>query len=324
MQELEPKIVVLDAFRINPGDLSWDALINLGKVTLFDRTSPTEIVDHIGDATIVLTNKAVIDRAAIEQLKSVKYIGILATGTNVVDVKAAQDKGIIVTNVPAYSTMSVAQAAISLLLAITGRVEHYTEEIRHGEWSIKPDFCYWNHDITELDGKTIGIVGFGHIGQAVARIAASLGMKPLIFTSRPADQLPAGMRKAESLNLIFTESDVISLHCPLADDTFHLVNSERLALMKKTAIIINTARGALIDEQALADALNSRRIYAAGLDVLEQEPPQPTNPLLTARNCFLTPHIGWASREARYRLIAIAVANVANFLAGHPTNIVQE
>lgn len=314
------KIVILDAFRINPGDISWEPIEKLGDVTLYDRTSPDEILDHIGDASIVLTNKAVIDRTTIQRLNGVKYIGVLATGTNVVDLEAAHHKGIVVTNIPAYSTMSVAQAAISLLLAITGRVEHYTEEIRRGEWSVKPDFCYWNHDITELDGKTIGIVGFGNIGQAVARIAIALGMKPIVSTSRPAEELPEGMTKADNLEQLFATSDVVTLHCPLADDTFHLVNAGRLALMKKSAIIINTARGALIDEDALADALNSRRIYAAGLDVLTQEPPLPSNPLLTARNCFITPHIGWASREARTRLIEIAASNIADFLKGNPTN----
>lgn len=316
------KISILDAFRINPGDLSWAPVEKLGDVVFHDRTSPDQILDHVGDASIVMTNKVVLDSQIIHQLKNVKYIGILATGTNVVDIEAAHEMGITVTNIPAYSTMSVAQMAITLLLTITGRVEHYTEEIRRGDWSRKPDFCYWNHDIRELADKRIGIVGFGHIGQAVAEIAKAFGMKPLIFTSKPAEQLPAGAEKAESLDALFAAADVISLHCPLAPDTYHLVSQQRLALMKPSAIIINTARGDLVDEQALADALNSRRIYAAGLDVLSQEPPRPDNPLLSARNCFLTPHIGWASREARERLIAIAASNLAAYLAGNPLNIV--
>lgn len=314
------KIVILDAFRINPGDLSWQPIEALGDVTLYDRTAPDEILQHVGDAPIVLTNKVVLHRTTIEKMPNVKYIGVLATGTNVVDLEAAHERGITVTNIPAYSTMSVAQMAITLLLTITGRVEHYTEEIRQGEWSVKPDFCYWNHDITELDDKQIGIIGFGHIGQAVARIAMALGMKPMIFTSKEASALPAGMSKAESLDALFASSDVISLHCPLAPDTYHLVNASRLALMKPTAIIINTARGALIDEQALANALNNKQIYAAGLDVMETEPPRTDDPLLSARNCFMTPHIGWASREARQRLIATAAANLAAYLSGNPIN----
>lgn len=308
------KIVVLDAFRINPGDISWRPIEALGDVKLWDRTAPDEILTHIGDAQYVLTNKVVLNSHTISRLTHVKYIGILATGTNVVDLDAASQMGITVRNVPAYSTMSVAQMAITLLLTITGRVEHYTDEIRQGQWSIKPDFCYWNHDIMELDGKQIGIVGFGNIGHTVGRIAMALGMRPLIFTSKPAESLPQGMFKAQDLDQLFSEADVVSLHCPLADDTYHLVDARRLSLMKPSAIIINTARGQLIDETALANALNSKQIYAAGLDVLAQEPPQMDNPLLSARNCFITPHIGWASREARQRLIDIAAANLSEYM----------
>lgn len=317
-----PEIAVLDAFRINPGDISWAPIEALGDVTLYDRTKPDEILSNVGDATIVLTNKCVLNKDTIARLDRVKYIGIMATGTNVVDLDAAHQRGITVTHVPSYSTMSVAQQAITLLLTITGRVEHYTDEIRRGEWARKPDFCYWNHEIIELSGKTIGIVGFGHIGQAVANIAMSLGMKPLVLTSRPADSLPQGMTKAQSIDALFATSDVVSLHCPLAEDTYHMVNAERLGVMKKTAIIINTARGALVDDAALARALNSRAIYAAGLDVISQEPPKSDNPLLSARNCFITPHIGWASKEARTRLIATAASNLSNYLSGSPVNVV--
>lgn len=307
---MENKIVILDGFRINPGDLSWKPFEELGDVTIYDRTAPDEVLEHVGDANIVLTNKAVLTAEDIAKFPNVKYIGILATGMNVVDVKAAEARGITVTNVAAYSTMSVAQMAITLLLTITGRVEHYTEEIRHGEWSRKPDFCYWNHKLFELAGKKIGIIGFGNIGQEVAHIAMAMGMIPIISTSKAASALPQGMLKAESLEQLFSDCDVISLHCPLAEDTYHLVNKERLALMKHDAILINTARGPLIDEDALAEALNSERIYAAGLDVLSTEPPTSDNPLLKARHCFITPHIGWATIEARKRLIDIAADNL--------------
>lgn len=317
------KIVILDGFRINPGDLSWGEFKKFGDIKIYDRTSPDQILEHIGDAPIVLTNKAIINTETIEACPALRYIGVLATGTNVVDVKAAKAKGIVVTNIPAYSTDSVAQMAITLLLTISGRVEHYTEEIRQGEWSTKPDFCYWNHDLIELAGKSIGIVGFGNIGQKVAHIAMAFGMKPMILTSRDAKDLPDGMSKAASFDDLFATCDVVSLHCPLADDTYHLVNAERLALMNKNAIIINTARGPLIDEDALAKALNDKKIYAAGLDVLAQEPPLPDNPLLHARNCFITPHIGWATLESRKRLLDIAAQNLKAYLAGKPINEVD-
>lgn len=307
-------IVILDGFRINPGDLSWEPIERLGNVTIYDRTSPEQVVEHVGNADIVLTNKAVLTADDIARFPNVSYIGILATGMNVVDVEAARRRGITVTNIPAYSTMSVAQMAITLLLTITGRVEHYTAEIRQGEWSKKPDFCYWNHRLFELDGKKIGIVGFGHTGQAVAHIAQAMGMQPVVQTSKDASELPDGMVKAESLDSLFAECDVVSLHCPLTDDTFHLVDSRRLSLMKPEAILINTARGPLVDEQALADALREKRIYAAGLDVLSTEPPTPDNPLLSAPNCFITPHIAWATKEARTRLIEIAAQNLASYL----------
>lgn len=311
---MKRKIVILDGFRINPGDLSWEPITQLGDVKIFDRTPPDEILNHIGDAPIVLTNKAVITADDIAHLPNLKYIGILATGMNVVDIEAAEKHGIIVTNIPAYSTMSVAQMAITLLLTITGRVEHYTDEIRRGEWSKKPDFCYWNHNLTELDGKIIGIVGFGHTGQAVAKIALALGMQPLLYTSRSQSEIPVGMRKAQSLDSLFSESDVISLHCPLTEDNVGMVNSEKIALMKKNAILINTARGGLVDEDALARALHDNQIYAAGLDVLSMEPPSPDNPLLHAPNCFITPHIAWATLESRKRLIDIAASNLRRYL----------
>lgn len=317
------KLVILDAFRTNPGDLSWKPLEELAEVRLFDRTAPGEVVKNVGDADMVLTNKTVITADDIARLPNVKYIGIMATGTNVVDVKAAVAHGITVTNIPSYSTMSVAQTAIAHLLNITTRVEHYTDEIRKGEWSVKPDFCYWNHRLFELADKRMGIVGFGHIGQAVARIAQALGMQPVIFTSKSADELPDGMTKAKDLDSLFAECDVVSLHCPLAPDTYHLVDERRLALMKPDAILINTARGPLIDERAIAQALKDGKLYAAGLDVMEKEPPAADNPLLSAPNCFITPHIGWATLEARIRLIDITVENVKAYLDGHPINTVE-
>lgn len=317
------KLVILDAFRTNPGDLSWEPVERLADVVMFDRTAPGDVVKNIGDADMVLTNKTVITAEDIAKVPNVKYIGVMATGTNVVDVKAAVARGITVTNIPSYSTMSVAQTAIAHLLNIVTRVEHYTDEIRKGEWSVKPDFCYWNHRLFELADKRIGIVGFGHIGSAVAGIAQALGMKPVIFTSKSADELPEGMEKAKDLDSLFAECDVVSLHCPLAPDTYHLVDERRLNLMKPEAILINTSRGPLIDETALANALKSGKIHAAGLDVMEKEPPASDNPLLSVDNCFITPHIGWATLEARIRLINITADNIKAYLDGHPINTVS-
>lgn len=315
-------IVVLDGFTTNPGDLSWEGLERLGSLKIYDRTPASLTVERARGAEIVLTNKTLLTADDLRQLPGLKYIGVLATGYNVVDTKAAAGMGIIVTNIPSYSTRSVAQMAIALLLAIVNRVEHYAAENRNGRWAASEDFCYTDFPLMELDGKTFGVVGFGHTGQATAAVAAALGMKVAAFTSKSQSELPAGYRKA-SLEDIFHDSDVVSLHCPLAPDTHHLVNASRLALMKKTAILINTGRGPLLDEQAVADALNSGRIYAAGMDVLSTEPPKADNPLLSARNCFVTPHIAWASGEARARLIEIATANVKAFIDGSPVNVVN-
>lgn len=315
-------IVVLDGFTTNPGDLSWEGLEHLGSLKVYDRTPASLTVERARDAEIVLTNKTLLTADELKQLPGLRYIGVLATGYNVVDTQAAAEMGIIVTNIPSYSTRSVAQMAIALLLAIVNRVEHYAEENRNGRWAASKDFCYTDFPLMELDGKTFGVVGFGHTGQATAAVAAALGMKVAVFTSKPESELPAGYRKA-SLEDIFRNSDVVSLHCPLAPGTHHLVNADRLALMKKTAILINTGRGPLLDEQAVADALNSGRIYAAGMDVLSTEPPAADNPLLSARNCFVTPHIAWASGEARGRLIEIATANVKAFIDGSPVNVMN-
>ncbi len=317
------KIVVLDGYGMNPGDLSWDELEKLGDVTVYDRTSPAEVIKRSAGADILLTNKTVLDREIIQKLPDLKYIGVLATGYNVVDINAACEKGIIVTNIPSYSTASVAQMVFSLLLAITNNVEHYTDDNRAGRWSRNADFCYWDAPLTELAGKTFGIVGFGNIGSKVAGIALAFGMKVMALSSKPADALPSGVEKAENLDMLLEESDVLSLHCPLTDTTKHLINAETLAKMKQTAILINTGRGPLVDETALADALNKGKLRGAGVDVLSCEPPTIGNPLLYARNCYTTPHLGWATVEARQRLMDIAVANVANFIEGNPVNVVN-
>ena len=317
------KIIVLDGYGMNPGDLSWDRLKALGDVTVYDRTAPSETIERSAGAEILLTNKTIIDRNIIENLPDLKYIGVLATGYNVVDTVAAREKGIVVTNIPAYSTDSVAQMVFSLLLAITSNVEHYTADNRAGRWSRNADFCYWDSPLMELAGKTFGIVGFGHIGSKVAGIALAFGMQVLALSSKPADALPAGVTKAKNLDQLLSESDVLSLHCPLTDSTKHLINASTLAKMKPSAILINTGRGPLVDETALAAALNNGTLRGAGVDVLSCEPPTIDNPLLYARNCYTTPHLGWATVEARQRLMDIAVANVANFIEGTPTNVVN-
>lgn len=317
------KIVVLDGYGMNPGDLSWDDLRKLGDVTVYDRTAPSEVVERSAGAEILLTNKTVLDGQTISCLPELKYIGVLATGYNVVDVAAARERGVVVTNIPSYSTDSVAQMVFSLLLAITNGVEHYTSDNRAGRWSRNADFCYWDSPLTELAGKTFGIVGFGHIGSKVASIALAFGMKVMALTSKSADRLPDGVGKADDFEHLLRESDVLSLHCPLTPATEHLINARTLAQMKSSAILINTGRGPLVDEKALADALNRGELRGAGVDVLSCEPPEIDNPLLYARNSYTTPHLGWATFEARKRLMSIAVSNIANFLNGTPVNVVN-
>jgi len=316
-------IVVIDGFTLNPGDLSWAALERLGKCTIYDRSSPKEILNRAADAEIVVTNKAVLSREHIFALPKLKYIGVTATGYNIVDVAAARERGILVCNVPAYGTRSVAQMTFALLLELTQRVGHHAQTVHEGRWSKCPDFCYWDYPLIELDGLTMGIVGFGQIGRAVADLARAFGMKILASTrSHRGDEVDAGVRFVD-LDTIFKQSDVISLHCPLTPETKHLVNAQRLALMKPTAFLLNTSRGPLIDEAALADALNSGRVAGAGLDVLSVEPPLPDNPLYHAKNCFITPHIAWATRAARARLLEASIANIEAFLRGKPTNVVN-
>ena len=313
------KIVILDGFTANPGDLSWAELKALGQVTVYERTSPSETVARAAEADMVLTNKVVVSKEVMDQLPHLKYIGVLATGYNVVDIEAAHQRGIIVTNVPAYSTESVAQMVFAHLLTVTNRTEHYAQENRQGRWSRNADFCYWDFSHMELAGKTFGIVGLGNIGRRVAEIALAFGMKVKAVSSKTT--LPAGIEKV-SLEALLATADVLSLHCPLTDSTRHLINADTLAKMKSSAILINTGRGPLIDDQAVADALADGRLAAFCADVLTQEPPLADNPLLKQPNAFITPHIAWASKEARVRLIQVATSNVRAFLSGTPQNVV--
>ena len=314
------KVVVLDGYAANPGDISWEPWNEVCELTVYERTAPTELMDRAKGAEALLTNKVVIDKATMEQLPELKYIGVLATGYNVVDVPAARALGITVTNIPAYSTMSVAQMVFAHLLNITQHVAAHSAEVVSGRWASNKDFCFWDSPLIELDGKSIGIVGLGNTGQATARIADSFGMKVLAYTSKQQSQLPDYVTKAESVDDLFRTCDVVSLHCPLNEQTKHLVNASRLKLMKPTAIIINTGRGPLVNDQDLADALNSGTIYAAGIDVLTQEPPREGNPLIGARNCYITPHIAWATASARKRLMQIALDNLKAFAGGKPQN----
>ena len=315
------KIVILDGYSANPGDLSWQGLEAMGEVTVYDRTKAEETVVRAAEAEIVLTNKVVISREIIAQLPMLKYIGVLATGYNVVDIEAAHERGITVTNVPAYSTESVAQMVFAHLLTVTNRTEHYAIENRKGRWTENPDFCYWDFPHMELAGKTFGIVGLGNIGRRVAEIATAFGMHVKAMTSKSADALPANIEKATLEDLLST-SDVLSLHCPLTDTTRHLINRETLRQMKPTAILINTGRGPLVNDQDVADALAGGRLAAFCADVLTEEPPKSDNPLLKESNAYFTPHIAWASTEARKRLVQVAVDNVRQFINGQPQNVV--
>jgi len=315
------KIVILDGYAANPGDLSWKGLEELGSVIVYDRTKPSETVERAADAEIILTNKVIINRDIISQLPQLKYIGVLATGYNVVDIEAAHEHGITVTNVPAYSTESVAQMVFAHLLTVTNRTEYYAIQNRHSRWSNNPDFCYWDFPHMELAGKTFGIVGLGNIGLRVAQIALAFGMKVKALTSKSVNALPAGIEKV-SLDELLKTSDILSLHCPLTESTRHIINADTLQQMKPTAILINTGRGPLIDDQAVADALSCGKLAAFCADVLTEEPPKADNPLLKQPNAFITPHIAWASTEARERLLQIAIDNVRAFLNGKAQNIV--
>ena len=317
------KIVVLDGYGLNPGDLSWSAWETLGELKVYDRTSPSELLERSEGAEVLITNKTLITANDMALLPVLKYIGVLATGYNVVDIDEAKARGIVVTNIPAYSTASVAQMVFAHILNITQRVGYYADENVRGRWTNNPDFCYWDTNLVELDGKKMGIVGYGNIGTATARIALAFGMEVLAYTSKDQKDLPQGVKKA-TLDELFAESDVISLHCPLTPDTKELVNANRLKAMKPNAILVNTGRGPLINEQDLADALNEGRIAGAGLDVLSVEPSVAGNPLLSAKNCFITPHIAWAAKEARTRLMDIAINNLRSYQEGTIINNVAK
>lgn len=316
------KIVILDSYTVDQGELSWDGLSELAEVEAYERTSPDEVITRCKGAEMVLTNKVVLDATVLNMLPRLQYIGVLATGYNVVDLEVASRQNIVVTNIPAYSTESVAQMVFCHLLNIVSHVDYYAIENRSGRWSQSPDFCYLDHNLFELHGKKMGIVGLGNTGMATARIATGFGLQVFAATSKDEENLPYGIKKAD-LDTLFEQCDIVSLHCPLTDDTFHLVDAERLTSMRPSAILINTGRGPLVDDAAVAEALNSGQLAAYGADVLTTEPPAADNPLLSAKNCYLTPHIAWATREARLRLINICIENVRAYLDGEPMNQVN-
>ena len=317
------KIVILDGFTTNGGDLSWNGISELGDLTVYDRTAPGEVIDRCLGAEAVLTNKVIITDEVMQALPKLKYIGVMATGYNVVDIDAARRRGIVVTNVPAYSTPSVAQMVFAHLLNITNQVALHDRQVHEGRWAGNQDFCFYSAPLIELAGKQMGIVGLGQTGSAVAKIALALGMRVMAFTSKSQESLPEGIIKG-SLDEMFATSDVVSLHCPLTPDTKHIVNAARLATMKPSAIVINTGRGPLVNEQDLADALNNGTIAAAAVDVLSTEPPTADNPLLAARNCHITPHIAWASQAARARLIDTLASNLKGYISGNVVNNVAK
>lgn len=317
------KIVILDGYTENPGDLSWEELGKLGGLTVYDRTPEEEIVSRIGDAEIVITNKTPLTRATLDACPNIRYIAVLATGYNVVDIAAAKEKGIPVSNVPTYGTASVGQFAIAMLLEICHHVAHHSQTVYEGKWNACADWCYWDYPLIELDGKTIGIIGFGRIGQTTGKIAKAMGMKVLAYDSFPSE---SGKAIAEYVDLdtLLAQSDVVALHCPLFPETQGIINKDTIAKMKDGVILLNNSRGPLIVEQDLADALNSGKIYAAGLDVVSTEPIRNDNPLLKAKNCIITPHISWAPKESRQRIMDCTVSNVRSFLDGAPTNMVNK
>ena len=317
------KIVILDGFAANPGDISWEGLKALGECTIYDRTAPEEVLERSAGAEVILTNKVIINADHMAALPELKYIGVLATGYNVVDTAAAKERGIIVTNIPAYSTASVAQMVFAHILNISQQVQRHSEEVHKGRWTNSKDFCFWDTPLMELRDKKIGLVGLGNTGYTTARVAIGFGMQVYALTSKSHFQLPPEIKKMD-LDQLFSECDIVSLHCPLTPETHELVNARRLAMMKPNAILINTGRGPLINEQDLADALNNGTIYAAGVDVLSQEPPRADNPLLSARNCYITPHIAWASTAARERLMQIMLENIKAYQDGKPVNVVNK
>lgn len=311
------KIVVLDGYTENPGDLSWEGLEKLGELTVYDRTSKDKVAERIADAEIVYTNKTPVTRETMDACPNMKFIGVLATGYNIVDVAAAKEKGIKVTNIPTYGTAAVAQMAIALLLEICHHTAHHSDAVYAGRWETNPDWCFWDYPLIELAGKTMGIIGYGRIGQATGKIAKALGMNVIAYD--------AFVKAEESVDLdtLLRTSDVITLHCPLFPETQGIINKDNIAKMKDGVIILNNSRGPLVVEQDLCDALNSGKVYAAGLDVVSTEPIKGDNPLLKAKNCLITPHISWAPKESRSRLMDIAVDNLKQYLNGTPVNVVN-
>ena len=318
------KIVVLDGYTLNPGDLSWDNLKVIGEVVIYDRTPTGEILERSKNAEILFTNKTPLKEEILNALPSLKYIGVLATGYNVVDIEAAKRRGIVVTNVPAYSTFSVAQLTFALLLELCLHVQRHSDSVLSGKWASSVDFSYRDFPLIELAGKTIGIIGFGNIGQSVANIAASFGMNVISFSRRQTDQSHRTNFNWVTIDELFETADVVSVHCPLVPETKGLVNIGYLKKMKKSAFLLNTSRGPIVIEEDLAYALNNDLISGAGVDVLSVEPPSADNHLLKAKNCIITPHIAWATKEARIRLLDIAVNNLAHFLGNTPVNVVSK
>lgn len=316
------KIVVLDGYSVNPGDLSWEALEECGEVTVYDRTNAGDVVERAKNADAILTNKVVITEEVMDALSNLKYVGALATGYNVVDVEAARKRGIVVTNVPAYSTNSVVQMAFAHILNMTNRVAHYARENREGKWSASADFCYWDTHLDELAGHTLGIVGLGNIGYKVACIARDFGMDVFACTSKNSADLPSGIQKTTFSGLLGI-SDILTLHCPLTDKTTEMMNKTTISRMKPGALLINTGRGRLVNEEDVAEALESGQLGGYAADVMREEPPRADNPLFKAPNAYITPHIAWATLAARRRLMAVAAANVKAFFSGSPVNVVS-
>lgn len=317
------KIVVLDGYTLNPGDLTWEGIKNFGDLTVYDRTPEKEVAKRSEGAEIIFTNKTPVRESALKQLPALKYIGILATGYNVVDTEYAKKAGIIVANVPGYGTASVVQMTFALLLELCLHVQKHSDSVLEGDWSASPDFCYWKYPLVELEGKTIGIIGFGSIGQKVGDIATAFGMNIIGSARRHSDQSHRKNFRWADTNELLQQSDVVSIHCPLFPETKGLINKDSLQLMKKSAFLINTSRGPIVIEEDLANALNTGVIAGAGVDVLSTEPPSNNNALFSARNCIITPHIAWATREARSRLMTIAVDNLAAYMQGKPVNVVN-
>lgn len=317
------KIVVLDGYTLNPGDLSWERFERFGEFTVYDRTSEDKILERIGDAEIVFTNKTPLTRETLQKMPTVKFVGVLATGYNIVDTAAAKELGIVVTNIPTYGTNSVAQFTFALLLELCHHVGSHSQAVKEGEWEKRKDFCFWKYPLVELDGKTMGIIGFGRIGQAVSKIALALGMNVLAYDRFSNRALETDGIKYEELDVLLANSDVISMHCPLTESTQGMINKNTIAKMKDGVLFINTARGQLVVEEDLAEALNTGKIAGAGVDVVSREPIEANNPLFGAKNCIITPHIAWAPKESRKRLMNIAAGNLEAFLAGSPVNVVN-